>query len=232
MRSRNSFRFTYTPFGALLLASALACVALIVFTVPERGRAQENIAVATDQAVSALRRALERRMTVWRSGERVQYVRHCRLARGGCAERTATFATLIGEAARRHDIDPFLLAAVAMRESGMDPSAAGAAGERGIVQLHPRGSGSRVRYVQSENYRRRCSHRADACQEEVLEAGATLLSNSIQRCGGVREGLGAYNRGACGETRYATRVMSERQRLLRLAKTDARMLAELEDDED
>src|SRR5262245_3232745 len=39
-----------------------------------------------DPCLTALVRALDRRMTVWRSpgGERVQYVGHCRSARGGC----------------------------------------------------------------------------------------------------------------------------------------------------
>ncbi|MCA9610397.1 MAG: transglycosylase SLT domain-containing protein [Myxococcales bacterium] len=181
-----------------------------------------------DPSVTALERALDRRLTVWRNGDRSIYVSHCRHARGGCRERTLAFARLIGDVSQEHQVDPFLLAAIAIRESGLDPTAAGAAGERGIVQLHPRGSGSSVRYVQSEAYRRSCARRPDACQREVLEAGAALLSRGIQRCGGVREGLGAYNRGVCGATRYATRVMTERQRLLRLAKTDAETVRDLD----
>jgi hypothetical protein len=160
-------------------------------------------------------------MTVWSTETRVVYVHHCRAANGGCRQRVSTFARLIGDASERHGLDPFLLAAVAIRESGMDPSAAGGAGERGIVQLHPRGAGARIRYVTSEAYRRRCARRPDVCQDEVLDAGARLLSSTIARCGSVRDGLGAYNRGECGETDYARRVMRERQRLLRLAKSDA-----------
>jgi membrane-bound lytic murein transglycosylase MltF len=152
------------------------------------------------------------------------YVRHCRSAREGCASRVATFARLIGDASRRHTIDPFLLAAVAVRESGMNPLAAGAAGERGIVQLHPRGPGAGIRFVRSEGYRRHCERQPGVCQEEVLQAGAQLLSRSIDRCGTVREALGAYNRGSCGETDYSRRVMNERQRLLRLAKADGALL--------
>jgi len=181
----------------------------------------------TDPAVVALARALDRRMTVWTHGSRVVYVSHCRAARGGCPARVASFARMIGSASLHHDLDPFLLAAVAVRESGMNPLAAGSAGERGIVQLHPRGSGSHVRYVQSETYRQRCQRRDDVCQGEVLEAGARLLSQSIEHCGGVREGLGAYNRGECGETDYADRVMSERQRLLLLAKSDVRSVHDI-----
>lgn len=205
-------------------AAALACGLVLAATLTTEGTAQEG---DEDASIVSLHRALDRRLTVWRTSSRVIYVRHCRSTRGGCAERTAVFARMIGDAATTHRVDPFLLAAVAVRESGMDPTAAGAAGERGIVQLHPRGSGARVRYVRSEVYRRGCERRPDACQREVLEAGARLLSTSITRCGGVREGLGAYNRGECGATDYARRVMSERQRLLRLAKGDARMAAEI-----
>lgn len=204
-----------------LLGTAASALVLGAMIAPPPGAAQPDAAQRHgDAAVVALGRALDRRMTVWRTDRRVVYVRHCRSASGGCQERVATFARMIGDASERHGLDPFLLAAVAVRESGMDPTAAGAAGERGIVQLHPRGTGARVRYVRSESYRRYCARRPDACQEEVLDAGARLLANSIDRCGGVREGLGAYNRGECGETGYARRVMSERQRLLRLAKSD------------
>ncbi len=195
--------------------SALVLATVVIPTPPTR--AQES---RVDPSVTALARALDRRMTVWRTDTRVVYVQHCRAARGGCPERVATFSRLIGNASLHHTIDPFLLAAVAVRESGMNPLAAGPAGERGIVQLHPRGPGAGIRFVRSESYRQYCEHQSGVCQDEVLEAGARLLARSIERCGSVRDGLGAYNRGECGETDYSRRVMSERQHLLRLAKAD------------
>jgi len=198
--------------------SALALVTVVIPTPP--GAAQEIPREFGDDSVLALERALDRRMTVWRSERRVVYVQHCRSALGGCPSRVTAFAQMIGAASREHTIDPFLLAAVAVRESGMNPLAAGAAGERGIVQLHPRGPGAGVRFVQSEAYRRHCERQPGVCQDEVLQAGARLLSRSIDRCGSVRDALGLYNRGECGETDYSTRVMSERQRLLRLAKSE------------
>lgn len=205
----------------LVTASSAVILASVVIPTPPVG-AQET---PTDPTVSALARALDRRLTVWRTESRVVYVQHCRSAPEGCASRVATFARLIGEASRRHDLDPFLLAAMAVRESGMNPLAAGAAGERGIVQLHPRGPGAGIRFVRSEAYRRHCERRAGVCQEEVLDAGAQLLSRSLERCGSVRDALGAYNRGLCGATDYSRRVMTERQILLRFAKADAATLA-------
>ncbi|MEM9070941.1 MAG: transglycosylase SLT domain-containing protein [Myxococcota bacterium] len=166
----------------------------------------------------ALARALDARLTVWQAGERRVYVRHCRNARVDCRARVVALSRLISESAHRHQVDPFLVAAMALRESGLNPFAEGSVGERGIVQLHPRGVGSRVRFVRSEGYRRRCERRPDACQAEVIEAGASHVASAMERCGSVPEALGAYNTGVCQETGYSRRVLEERENLLRLAK--------------
>ncbi len=171
----------------------------------------------------ALARALDERLTVWQRNGRRVYVAHCRAARNGCRARIVAFARSIATVAIRVGVDPFLLAAMAGRESGFNPFAEGGIGERGLVQLHPRGVGSRVRFVRNEGYRRSCERRDGACQDEVLEAGARLVRAAIDRCGSVLEGLGAYNTGRCQETGYSRRVMSERQRLLVLAKGPVRV---------
>ena len=174
-----------------------------------------------DETALALARAFDERLTVWRGrdGSRV-HARHCRSARGGCRARIAHYARLIAEMARQADVDPFLVAAIVLRESGLNPFAEGTAGERGIVQLHPRGVGRDVEFVQNESYRRGCRDRADACQREVLRTGITLLAASIERCGSVEAGLGMYNSGQCQVTSYSRRVLAERARLLELAKRD------------
>jgi len=114
---------------------------------------------------------------------------------------------------------------VVVRGSSLDfenPFAEGSAGERGIVQLHPRGVGSRVRFVRSEAYRRRCENQADACQGEVIDEGAAHVASAIARCGTVEAGLGAYNSGVCQVTSYSQRVLESRVELLQLAKADIR----------
>ena len=175
-----------------------------------------------DPAVAALTRAFESRLTVWRrpDGERV-YVRQCRRARDGCAARIVLFARLIVQASRRAGIDPFLVGAVAMRESGLDPAVVGHAGERGILQLHPKGVGYHVlfvrRSIRSPGYVAACAKRTDGCQQEVIEVGTKLLAESIAACGGTRRGLGRYNTGRCQANAYAARVLEERRVLRRLA---------------
>lgn len=191
------------------LAAGLAVVALSVFTSPARA----------DDTLEAVTRALEARITVYRNPNgRITYVRHCRSAREGCRRRVEQFAQWIVEAARAHDVDPWLLAAMAVRESGLNPFAVGRAGERGVVQIHPQGDHARgLGFVRSESYRRRCERQAGACQREILDAGARHLSAWLRRCGTLEAGLGGYNRGVCGATGYVVRVLRERDRLLRLA---------------
>jgi len=175
-----------------------------------------------EPVVQDLERALSARLTVWTTptGRRI-FVSHCRSYRGGCESRIASFAQLIADAAQRHSLDPFLLAAIALKESGLNPVAVGQAGERGIVQLHPLGVGRRVRYVQQEQYRSRCLRQPHACQAEVLETGARLLATSIERCGGLEAGLGMYNAGRCTEeVPYIRRVLREQARLVDLAQAD------------
>jgi hypothetical protein len=196
---------------------AVCALALIVAALLGTGRTSAQ--TADDVVIVSLARALEARITVWRSPDgRILHASHCRLAREGCRARLALFARWIVEVASERTIDPWTLAAVAVRESGLDPFAVGRAGEHGIVQLHPQGIGRGVRFVSSETYRARCVREPGACQREVLEVGAQHVADAITMCeGDVASGLGAYNRGECGETTYARRVLSERALLVSLA---------------
>jgi hypothetical protein len=173
----------------------------------------------TGQVVEALAQALKARITVWKRADgRIVYSTHCRRIRSGtCEDRLDLFATWMVEAGRRHDVGPFLLAAMAYRESAFNPRVRGPAGSRGILQLHPRGSGARIKFIQNEAYRNKCLRKVGACQEPIVEEGASHLREEIERCGSLKAALGAYNRGHCGETGYTRRVLRERERLLDLA---------------
>lgn len=191
---------------------------------PDGSEAPSEPANSSIPTVAAsLAKALESRVTVWeRDDGSPIHVSHCRATpEGGCRVRIARFSRWIAEVARAFELDAFVLAAMAVRESGLDPFVRGAVGEYGLIQLHPRGVGRRVRFVQSEHFRQRCRRRPGACQREVLTVGARLLQDSKERCGDLQSALTAYNRGECGASDYSRRVLEERATLLALAKRDA-----------
>ena len=169
----------------------------------------------------ALARAIDERLIVreTREGKPI-HVQHCRVSQGGCRTRIATLSRLITESSNRAGVDPFLTAAIAMRESGLNPLAVSPVGARGVVQLNPRYRGKTVPFVYNERYRESCSLRPGACQREVLDAGLGLFKWAVNRCGGdVQKGLAWYNSGRCDKRNgYGSSVLRERRQLLRLAK--------------
>lgn len=165
--------------------------------------------------VPLLQQALRFRVTIHfnpRNGNMVAAY-HCRRASEGCDARLLEFARYLKDAGDRYDIDPWLLAAMAFRESGLNPFAIGAVGEVGILQLHPKNPRSKgVRFVRDPWYRVRCKKQPGACQREVVERAAQLLARSLEKCGGdLESALGMYNSGRCRpNTRYSARVLGER----------------------
>ncbi len=82
------------------------------------------------------------------------FVRHCRDAQAGCPARLEAFSHYFEEAGIRYNIDPWLLAAMAFRESSLNPFATGALGERGLLQMHPKSPwGRTVRFVKDSHFR-------------------------------------------------------------------------------
>lgn len=169
----------------------------------------------------ALARAIDARLIIRESRQgKPIHVQHCRASVGGCRARIATLSRLITEASNRAGVDPFLTAGIAVVESGLNPLAVSAVGARGVVQLNPKYRGKTVPFVYNERYREKCSRRPGACQREVLEAGLGLYEWAVARCGGdVEKGLAWYNSGRCNKQNgYASSVLRERRKLLRLAK--------------
>jgi hypothetical protein len=177
-----------------------------------------NSARAELDPAPLLQQALRFRVTVYvnpRSGNMVA-IGHCRHAAGGCDRRLDEFAHYLSEAGERNGIDPWVLAAMAFRESGLNPFAVGGVGELGILQLHPRSATSKnIRFVKDAWYRLRCKREPGACQKEVVDRAAEVLARSVVLCGGdIDLALGAYNTGRCGGNKeYARRVRREMDRL-------------------
>lgn len=180
-----------------------------------------RLAIGDHPTSLALARAIDARLIVRenREGQPI-HVQHCRVSQGGCRARIATLSRLITEASNRAGVDPFLTAAIAMRESGLNPLAVSPVGARGVVQLNPKYRGKTVPFVYNDRYRESCSLRPGACQREVLDAGLGLYNWAVSRCGGhVDKGLAWYNSGRCDKQNgYASSVLRERRNLLRLAK--------------
>lgn len=178
----------------------------------------------TDPA-GLLQEAMRSRLTVHvhqRTGERTA-TKHCRHAAEGCDTRLAEFSRYLLEAGEQYGIDAWLLAAMAFRESGLNPFAVGTRGEKGILQLHPKNRRAKdVRFVQDASYWARCQRTPGACQREVVERAAFILASSLGKCGGdLEQALGMYNTGRCGGSQtYAKRVLKERARLMSLAGVD------------
>jgi hypothetical protein len=175
---------------------------------------------APERADSALVQALTERLLVRtrRDGERI-YAHHCENAPSGCLSRIEALAALLEDAAARYHLDPYLLAALAVRESMLDPQALGRNGEAGILQLHPRGAGRGVPFVEDEDLRERCETEVDGCQGPIVDRGAATLAESIERCGSVRSGLGRYASGRCrDDLRHIDNVLEERDNLRELAE--------------
>jgi hypothetical protein len=199
------------------------------FNEPVSAMAAERIdyraAVGDHPTSLALARAIDARLIVRESRQgKPIHVQHCRVVEGGCRARIATLSRLITEASNRAGVDPFLTAAIAMRESGLNPFAVSPVGARGVVQLNPKYRGKTVPFIYNESYRKQCSRRAGACQREVLDAGLGLYQWAVSRCGGdLEKGLSWYNSGRCDKQNgYASSVLRERRRLLRLAKDTER----------
>lgn len=201
---------------ALARVLALLCV-LAALWLHLRGWAR-----AQDET-SSLHRALCRAVAV---ADGRSPVEHCRNAGpripGGdrwarCSARMRAFASLFVEAGTVHQVDPWLLAAQASRESGLHPWAEGGAGEVGIMQLHPRGVGRETAALLVRAGRARCERRADACQRPVIERAAAHLRRAIERCGGDEAcALSVYNTGRPASENglaYARRVLSRRAQL-------------------
>jgi Transglycosylase SLT domain len=210
----------------VFLVFAIACASSV--SVARSQDAAQHQAPEGD-SVALLQAALLSRVSLGndRKGHPV-YAAHCRHAAGGCDQRLAAFARYLVDAGETFGIDPWLMAAMAFKESGLNPFARGAKGELGILQIHPKRRDARqVRFIRDGWYRMRCHHEPGACQREVVRHAAQVLARSLSLCGGdMSAALGAYNTGRCGgNRRYSKSVLMERGELRRMAGLDTQQAA-------
>ena len=122
------------------------------------------------------------------------------------AEAAATF--LLAEASEG---ELLIAGAVQMKEAGFQQRARGAAGEVGLMQIHPRGMAKIL-----------CRDLNVRLSRENVRCGVRILRWARDKCGGPPERwLGLYNgRRRCGRSEYAARV-------LRIAERGRRALADV-----
>lgn len=207
-----------TPLRFLVLGLAVCALAWAAMRSDSRAQAP-----ASDSEVAyKLGHAMRARIAVSYDRKRGRTIPayHCRHAPEGCESRLSTFAQYLVEAGHQHGVDPWLIAAMAFKESGFNPFALGSLGELGILQINPgRRDAKTVRFIRDEWYRRRCRNEAGACQREVIHHAAQLLRRALEKCDrDLTDALGMYNTGRCGgNDRYAKRILAEREALLREA---------------
>lgn len=150
--------------------------------------------------------------------------KHCANAPGGCQMQIDLLTTYIVDVAYDLQLDPWLLAAIALHESTFNPRALGyARNERGYFQINPYTPlGRRTKFVSNARYRKHCFSVRGQCQREVAQAAAIHLIRDFKRCdGNLAKSLTAYNTGGCtvkgtGKPRYTyvNKVLRNRKSLL------------------
>jgi hypothetical protein len=150
---------------------------------------------------------------------------HCRTASEGCERRLQELAGYLTDVGQERGMDPWLLAAIAVRESGLDPFVRGSAGELGILQIHPkRPDAKQVRFMRDAGYRQQCHRVPGACQREIVVHAAHILEQGLKACHGrLGAALGAYNTGRCGGNNdYTRNVLGQRNALHAAARARVR----------
>lgn len=107
----------------------------------------------------------------------------------GALDPATPYAALFEQAGARAGVDPRLLALVAQRESGFDPTATSRAGAQGLMQLMPataRGLGVADPYDPGQ----------------AIDGAARLLRGHLDAFGSLPEALAAYNAGGGAVRRF------------------------------
>lgn len=129
----------------------------------------------------------------------------CALPGGGYARqlgsapeaRAEEIAAAIVDAANDYGVDPALLAALAWRESGFDPSRVSKFGAFGLFQAHPRWWGQEL-FGQ-------CMDSPSTCLQSQARIGAKALAYYLYTCRTPARAVTAYRSGKCGPTNDETR---------------------------
>lgn len=128
---------------------------------------------------------------------------------GRFAERARELAPVIVQEARRAQVDPLVVAAIALRESSLISQARGRRGELGVMQVMP---ATGAHHCKGLNL-------LDARQN--IRCGARLLGRAMRACGDVGPALSRYNGNGCVPSRYSAKVLAMLSRREAILATQA-----------
>ena len=127
-----------------------------------------------------------------------------RRAHPGAEARARIYAAQVELAAGAAQVDPFLVVALIERESSWNPRAVGAAGERGVMQIHPAG-GAWAKYGPAG-----ASWDAAFNVPTNIRVGTLWMAWKRRHCGtsDPRLWLSAYQGGRCRATTYSRAIVA------------------------
>jgi len=106
------------------------------------------------------------------------------------------------------DIDAELILAVIVKESGGNPNALGASGEKGLMQVKDIAVAD---VWENERF-------ASFDPETNIRHASAFLQVQINRCGSIKKGLGCYNQGKLGASRNPVKAENYANDVLRIKK--------------
>ena len=133
---------------------------------------------------------------------------------GKVSRKLQTYSPLIERTARKHGVDPNLVAGLIKQESGFNPNAVSKAGAMGLMQLMP-------------GTARNMGVRDPFNAEQNIEGGTRYLRQMLDQFGGnVELALAAYNAGPGNVEKYGNRVppFRETQHYVRAVASNAQAI--------
>jgi len=135
-----------------------------------------------------------------------------------CVYSVMEYAKYIFQYAIEFDLDPWLIAAIALHESNYNAFAIGKKGEKGLMQLHPNSPwGKKSKFVKNKQYWKYCKNVIGHCQWEVIGIAAETLKGHLRAFGELEKALSAYNTGSpnLGNKKYVKSVKDKREILIK-----------------
>lgn len=131
--------------------------------------------------------------------ETTVFLKACASSYGGCVERINNLTNLILETAKKTNIDPFFIAAMAYHESRFNPFAESPKRARGIMQVNSRNKHARKhQFFRNKKYWKQCKKIKGNCQQEVMDAAMEIFFSSLRECSNnTAAALSMYNTGKC-----------------------------------